>query len=114
MQYEDILKNNWTQFCIRHSSVLREMHFIQSHFAVLIVSSIKLNLNPFADASTRNSVLRAHVNLKLYRLLQNKCYLLDLLLIMECLETLPKKEVAPASSINSINPKGILSWQCIF
>lgn len=93
MQYEDILKNNWTQFCIRHSSVLREMLFIQSHFAVLIVSSIRLNLNPFADASTRNSVLRAHVNLKLYRLLQNKCYLLDLLLIMECLETLPKKEV---------------------
>lgn len=93
MRYEGILQSNWTKFCIRHSSVLGEMHFIQSHFAVLIVSSTRLNLNPFADASTRNSVLRAHVNLKWYRTLQNKCYLLDLLLIMECLETLTKKEI---------------------
>lgn len=63
------------------------------HFAVLIVPSVTLNLNPFAETSTRNFVLRSCVNLKWYTPLQNKRCLLDLLVIMESLEAVPKKEI---------------------
>jgi len=93
MKYEAILKCNWAQFHIRYSYFLEKMDFIQTHFAVLIGPSTRLNLNPFSDASTRNSVLRAHVNVKWYRLQQKKCHLLYLFLIIECLETLPSKEI---------------------